>query len=367
MGGDAERLLVERMQALGWRIEDVQRRHVDLEITAQAGSQPVRLVGLSAFSTVGVANAVADPSFFTLQLGEPGRPQRWGGWHKTTNLGQSSIGVQCVASSEGLLAAIGISIAGATNVSAADLFFDSVEELLGQGARTGKPDVDTLPEIKLSRGFQDWPSPLRKTLRKVGQVGVLLAGLGLAAGAVAGGQFMAVPYALFLGIGGATALGFDWTRGAAAAPARAAIATRKRLRALSLFDDVHEPRVLGVAQLPLIRSMSGRYDGVGALVSVGIVAASAARELTLRRCACSMVWPSDAVAACQVLPSAWSVIEVQGPDAVLDAFPMRDRMERERGRLLWLLDEEETEGEVLWQALQEVERGLREGTGSPYR
>ena len=96
-------------------------------------------------------------------------------------------------------------------------------------------------------------------------------------------------------------------------------------------------------------------------------AVPSASGLVLRISICSTMWPQDALKTCQLVPRTWTVVEARGPSDVLDKFPTRNRMKRKRRYLIWLLDERETEGESLWQLLEEVERGLRVGVGGPYR
>jgi hypothetical protein len=366
MAVDAEQRMEARIRSLGWEVRSVERKHVDVELRAKAGSQPVRLTGLSPFSTAGaVARAVPDPTFFVLSIGEQGEPRRWGGWQQGEQYASSWGGIQCVVSEQGMTVAGGFASLPSTTVTPTDAFFDAIGGVLDQALH---PLDAEWPELDPTRGLREWPSRHSRLWRKVGQATLTIAGVGGAVGAVAAGVPQLAPYSFMVGVGAAIAISVDWSRGVVAHGKRVGNATAKRLRSFSSFDEVFPPQVLEAVQLPLIRASAGlRYDDIGSLVRTGVEARSAARGLVLRISTCSSMWPHDALKTCHLLPHTWTVVEARGPSDVLEKFPTRDRMDRKRENLIWLLDERETEGESLWQMLEEVERGLRVGAGGPYR
>jgi len=366
MAVDAEQNMEARVRALGWEVRSVERKHVDVEVRAKAGSRPVVLTGLSPFSTAGaVARAVPDPAFFVLSIGEQGEPRRWGGWQQGEQYASSWGGFQCVVSEQGTTIAGGFVSLPSTTITPTDAFFDAIGGLLDPA---GRPLDAKWPELDPTRGLREWPSRHSRLWRKVGQATLTIAGVGGAIGAVAAGVPQLAPYSFMVGVGAAIAISVDWSRGVVAHGKRIGNATAKRLRSFSSFDEVFPPQILEAAQLPLIRASAGlRYDDFGALVRIGVEAKSQSSGLVLRISICSTMWPQDALKTCQLVPRTWTVVEARGPSDVLDKFPTRDRMKRKRRYLIWLLDERETEGESLWQLLEEVERGLRVGVGGPYR
>lgn len=365
---EAEKSMRSWMRDVGVDVHFVQRRAVDLELEGAAGPVPVSVLGLSPFSTAGaIAKAVPDPSFFTVRIGQPGAPRFWGARTHTasTQRGQSTVGVQCVASDEGVLLAGGVVSVGAMHAPMTNAFFTASDGLLRR-ALAGDGN-DKWPELHPEGAFEGWPSERSGALRKVGAAACAVAGVGVAVGAVAAGFPQAAPYAAMIGIGGALAFGVDWWRRMAAGPQRAAAALARRLRAHELVDDTSEPRVVGAVRLPVIRSAAGlRYDDNAALISVGIEASAMNRELVLRLCCCFVEWPEDTLPECRLLPASWMVLEAKAPEATLARFPPRPRLRREKSRLIWLLDEDDTSEDALWALLEDVARGVRAGIG-PYR
>jgi hypothetical protein len=375
------RSLNASLEAQGWSELHRERRGADLVIEADALGQPARILALSPFVTSSdVHDAVVDPSFLRLDLGDPdGAPLRWAVWTRSATLPvfeggpvNSSFLIQAIESAVGRSIAVHghLNISQGASVLAPRVLFEVLTELTEEArVRTARGSTHSLdPDRPLSSALTVQKKDPGINLLAAGALGLsfvsLAAGAAIAfaglvdAGLVvaAAGSTSAIPYVV-----AARQRGKD--------PGRFLDKTLvDTLRSSDLFD---EAKVVGEGRpmpVPAVTaSPGGREAQAGVLRSSLIKASSSQRALKAEVSRWTIHWPPNTMSECQLVPSSWVVCELSGDETALIQAPDWNRQSRSHADLRWLLSGDEVARGDLDDLLVVLARRTMDQQKAPYR